>query len=112
MLRLLPWIWTATLLVACFLPGKLVEPAVTLWLDKIAHFVLFAGFSGFWLLTKPHHLRQVLIAGVLLAALTEIGQGVLPIGRSAEGWDLGADLLGLLAGVAFDRWFTFFPEKS
>jgi hypothetical protein len=48
----------------------------------------------------------------LLAVLTEIGQGVLPIGRSAEWWDLGANLLGLLTGIAFDRQFTFSPGKS
>jgi len=116
MSRLLPWIWTATLLVACFLPSKLVEPTVALWVDKVVHFVLFAGFSGFWLLdavdSNTKRLRQVLIAGLLLAVLTEIGQGVLPIGRSAEWWDLGANLLGLLTGIAFDRQFTFSPGKS
>ncbi len=106
--RLLAISWTLSILIACFIPGQLVEPIVFEWTDKIAHFVLFAGFSGFWLAAFPGNrsCRMVLGAGILLALLTEAGQYLLPIGRSAEWLDLLADGLGLLAGYGFDRWLA------
>ncbi len=104
--RLLAVGWTLGLLIACFIPGKLVEPIIFEWTDKIAHFVLFACFAGFWLpaLSVNRRITLVFGTGLLLALLTEVGQHLLPIGRSADWFDLVADGLGLLAGYAFDRW--------
>ncbi|WP_072716505.1 VanZ family protein [Rhodothermus profundi] len=112
--RLLAVGWTLGVLVACFAPGELVEPIVFQWIDKIAHFVLFAGFAGFWLpvLSGKHRLAWVFITGTLLAFLTEAGQYLLPIGRSAEWLDLVADGLGLLAGYFLDRWLAPYPTDS
>lgn len=112
--RLLAVGWTLGVLGACFIPGKLVEPIVFEWIDKIAHFVLFAGFAGFWLPALSGNRRFVLVfgAGLLLALLTEAGQYLLPIGRSAEWFDLAADGVGLLAGYAFDRWLIIPATRS
>lgn len=110
--RLLAIGWTLSVLIASFIPGKLVEPVVFEWTDKIAHFVLFAGFAGFWLLTASRkRTGMVLGLGLILALLTEAGQYLLPIGRSAEWLDLLADGIGLLAGYLFDRWLTL-PNTS
>lgn len=106
--RLLAVGWTLGILIVCFIPGQLIESIMFEWTDKIAHFVLFAGFVGFWLLALPSGCRFRLVCGVglLLAVLTEVGQYLMPIGRSAEWLDLVANGMGLLAGYAFDRWLA------
>ncbi len=71
------------------------------YFDKIVHFSMFAGFGLLWGLTLSGlrgRFWWVLVTGLALGALTELGQ-TLPIINRDGGWDdMAADALGI--GVA------------
>jgi VanZ family protein len=90
--------WTALLLVAMVIPGAYVPGSM--WsLDKLAHFVLFAGFAWLWLRAAPGAWLPVGIVGLLYGVLTEVGQSVLPGERTGDPMDVFANVLGLAAGI-------------
>lgn len=67
------------------------------WLDEAIHFVLFGGIAGLgWLAALPG--RAMCIGVVALAALTELGQGLLPWDRRPDVVDFGFDLVGAALG--------------
>jgi VanZ family protein len=74
-------------------------------LDKVAHVALFLGFAWLWMdaAWSRRRVAWVLGIGLLLAVVTEIGQGSALVGRDANLLDLLADLLGLILGVAAYR---------
>ncbi len=84
-------------LVVLFTPASEV-PSAPPGTDKLVHLVLFAALaiSGF-------RIRQVplLIGLICYAGLSEVLQGVLPLGRSGDSLDALVDVLGVLAGFAF-----------
>ena len=58
------------------------------------------------------HAVRVVLLGLLFAAATEAGQGLLPTGRTARLADALADAAGLLLGVgAFCAEARFLPKK-
>ena len=96
--------WTATVLVGLWMPPPpVIIPNV--WLDKVTHAGMFAGVGGLWQWvatrtnTQPRQSWAVLGGSVALGALTEVGQGVLPWGRTADPADLAFDALGAVIGV-------------
>ena len=116
--RTLPaWLWTAFLLVLCLLPRHLTPERSSAamagtvpHLDKLVHFGLFAVFGLLWtraLAPSPRR-RAVLVIGALLAAGTELAQGLVVVDRDPNLLDALADLAGLAGGVAgyefFLRW--------
>ncbi|SIO59342.1 hypothetical protein SAMN05444166_6017 [Singulisphaera sp. GP187] len=107
MRRIAALVWTSLLLVACLIPSYLLrvnESQVHVGIshaDKLVHAFLFAGFGFLWILAAPSRrgLIGVLVVGILLAALTEIGQGLPIIGRDTDPLDGLADVVGLLIGL-------------
>jgi VanZ family protein len=99
--------WTLLILLLTTLPGQELPRVGVSGADKLAHFVLFAGFGWLWMRDGRHaaRVKWVLIAGLALALLTEAYQGIVPIGRSAELWDVFANASGLLAGIGV-HWLT------
>lgn len=96
--------WTAFLLLLLFMPvGS--GPSMP-YMDKVVHFVLFFGFAVLWPWGGVPH-RAVLIAGIALAPLTEVVQGLLPWPRGTELADVVADILGVLAGI----WMAGVPAR-
>ena len=102
--------WTLAILAACSLPGDEL-PKLTLDLfepDKIAHFILFFIFGWLWLeavpRTQKYRMLWIAIAGILYAILTEIYQGILPLGRTPDPMDSVANLLGLFAAMGSHAW--------
>jgi VanZ family protein len=103
--------WTLGIVVACSLPpASLAAPSPALGLDKVAHFVLFAGLAGLWMraLCPPgattaaalrHYGLRLALLGGLFAVGTEVYQHLLPIRRMADPYDALADGVGLLAGL-------------
>lgn len=91
--------WTLVALVALLLPGEIVPETSALSADKVVHVGLFALFGGLWLYAYPQALARVFVAGVVFGVLTEVLQGALPIGRSADPWDIVANLVGLVLGM-------------
>ncbi|AII04753.1 VanZ like protein [Rhodococcus wratislaviensis] len=67
--------------------------------DKVVHALLFAALaaaSRYALLTP----RITVLWLAAFAVITEILQGVLPIGRHGSVWDLCADMVGVAIGLA------------
>ena len=99
------WLWTFLICAACWTPKammpkdeELSTPFLVPNFDKLVHFSLFAGFAFLWLFAgriKPH---RVVMTGIALTALTEIGQLLPIVNRDATWPDAGADLLGLAGG--------------
>ena len=100
------WLWTILICAACWTPKAMMPkeeevsvPFLIPNFDKLVHFALFAGFAFLWLFAGRVKLRWVLVSGIALTALTEIGQLAPIVNRDATWPDAGADLLGLLGGI-------------
>lgn len=102
-------VWTILIMVLCWLPRNVVQGVEdeSLWsklphLDKLVHFGLFVVFAILWLRVRPSRRRFVWVAtaGFVLAAVTEIVQGLPIIGRDTSVADMLTDALGALAGIA------------
>jgi len=74
-------------------------PAAPPGTDKVVHFALFAALAGTGLGAR---IRRVPLAAGLVcyAALSEVLQGVLPLGRSGDVLDALVDVAGIAAGFA------------
>jgi hypothetical protein len=107
-------LWTLVILALCWLPGELVqevegESAVFRipHLDKLIHWGIFVGFAVLWLRVGESRRRYawVVIAGVGVAALTEVVQALVPqIHRYGEIGDFLIDGLGVITGIAVAHW--------
>ncbi len=105
---LIAWLWSLLIFVLCWTPRQFVpgeneksNPFLFPNFDKVVHFLLFAGFSYFWMLAGSIKVRWVIVAGVAVAILTELGQANSIVGRDASWPDGLADTLGVVAGVGF-----------
>jgi len=82
--------------------------------DKIAHFVLFAGYTFFWILgfaqniwaTRNITIVIILCGGLFIAISSELIQEAIP-GRKGDLIDFVIDLVGLITGYVIG----FFFEK-
>ncbi len=100
-------VWTLGILAACSIPGKDLPDINLASFDKIAHFVVFAGFGWLWMRVLQGSLSRrtgyVLASGLAYAALTEVYQGLLPFDRTPDPNDALANALGLLTAVLIYR---------
>ena len=101
-------IWTIVIMVLCWTPQAFLPVseapnslAMKLYLDKIIHAGMFMIFGVLWLraglLSKRRYL-WVFLAGVALAAITEIVQNVPSLNREGEFEDVLADVAGVMIG--------------
>jgi VanZ family protein len=120
--RYLAILWTLAIVVALAWPRpSLPETPDTFAFDKIVHAGLFAAFGLLWMRglrgTLRRRVLRVGVLGLLFAAFTEIGQGLLPSERTASPADAVADAAGLLLGIGA-AWglarspFAAPPQKS
>lgn len=113
--RYLALAWTLLILVGCSLPGSELPEMSLVSIDKLVHVVLFAGFGWLWMKAMAHRPRTrawwVLTSGIAFAILTEVYQGLLPLGRMADPYDAAANITGLLLGVLIAR-FRDRPEPT
>ena len=100
--------WTVASVAFLWMPPPDHPPSVPIP-DKLIHFVLFFGIGLAWHrgVGRPWY---VLAAVVVLGALTEIVQGMLPWPRSPDAADLVADAVG--AGVAIFASVRLSPKSS
>lgn len=92
-------VWTSLVLGLCLVPGDPTgPPAPILAADKFWHLVAFAVFALVWR-RAGWMTGRTLAMGVAFALAIEGLQHVLPIARSADVYDLIADLLGLGLGL-------------
>ena len=98
MIRYLAGAWTIAVVVALWMPPS--DPAFDLpHLDKLIHMVAFAGVAWLWR-RAGYPGPAVAIGAAALAALTEAGQSFLPWPRTADLFDVAADLAGVAIGLA------------
>lgn len=99
--------WTLAILALCSIPGDELPQVRLISADKIGHFTIFAGFGWLWMRSLRMNVRSrfrwVVAAGLSYAVLTEIYQGIVPIGREPDAWDAVANSAGLLAGAGLWR---------
>jgi hypothetical protein len=105
-------LWTLVILTLCWIPRSVleeVEPDAA-WkipnLDKVIHCGIFVAFAVLWLRVRPWPMRSlwVAIGGIVVAAVSELGQELPIVGRDATLGDLATDILGVLIGLAVARW--------
>ena len=97
--------WSILIWALLSIPGSNI-PSGQIWsFDKVGHAGLFFMLALLCLnAVRDKHSRVlagVIVAGILLAPLSEIYQGLLPIGRIADPYDALADIAGFLAGMGF-----------
>jgi hypothetical protein len=103
--------WTILILLLCFMPLDWLGPDVAEEgffrvpvpsPDKLVHVTLFAGFAALWTVAAwPRRaLAAVVVAGLLLAAGTELVQAAPVVARDGNLPDLLADALGVVVGAA------------
>ena len=102
-------LWTMGLLIAFLVPAHWLRvvatgphPLTFFNADKVVHCILFAGFAFLWMQAARTRRAQVgvFVAGVALAVLTEVAQGLPFIARGSDPADGLADLVGLIFGLA------------
>ncbi len=100
-------VWSVLILVLCSVPGESIPvDASLLSLDKWVHAGLFAAFGALWLRARPGRGWAIFALGVAFGVGIEIWQGALPIGRSADVLDAVADVVGLVAGLGAQTWWS------
>ncbi len=99
------WAWSAFIVLICLAPHNPGSPSTLPW-DKLAHFLLFAGFGLFWLGACPRQMVRIAIAGTLLGLGIEILQSTLGWGRMGDGADFAADCIGLFSGLLVSARFS------
>jgi hypothetical protein len=90
--------WTLGTVGALWLPPPDSPGLDWPWLDKAVHLGLFCGGALLWRLAGAG-VRAVAIGAVLGAALTELGQGMLPWPRQPDMVDLLFDVAGAALGL-------------
>ena len=105
---LLAWSWTLVILGLCWLPRTYIpedERAPRMFLiphlDKMIHLGIFAVFAWLWMRvgSSPRRGRWVLLGGVALAVISELGQELPIVSRDASIFDGLADSLGVIVGI-------------
>lgn len=80
--------------------------------DKLVHAGVFGFGSALWLIALPGNERRVLAGIVVFAILTELAQGAMGWGRSAELGDVVADVLGASAAYVAVGWWQRRRRKA
>lgn len=98
------WLAGGCALVALIVYGSIIPPAATPVIsisDKLLHFggylVLALWFAG---LVEPYRYLVVGVALIALGGGLEIVQALMGYGRTADWWDLSANMLGVAVGLA------------
>lgn len=98
------WAGTVVVLRACFAPASKLPETTVVGQDKLLHAAGFFFLAYAWRKTGMT-IRNVLILCAFLAIGTEIGQHLLGNGRSADAWDVVADMIGAAAAMlVMARW--------
>ncbi len=99
---------TASILLLTLLPSDKLTKTDFPQFDKIAHIIVFGGWTYLFGLVRFSYTRTPtsfwsidLLAGIGFGLSIELLQHFLPINRSADFYDFLADLLGILIAIYF-----------
>ncbi len=119
-----PLAWAVVMLALAGIPGDYIPRTISFrgWLgpDKLVHLAMF-GIFAFLLLAGPaqQYLARfnrflvgamVLVLGTIFGFVLEALQRFVFIGRNGNLYDLAADILGLIVGIA--AFYIFFDRKG
>jgi hypothetical protein len=116
---LLACCWTLIILGLCWTPRmylggeeRLHPPFFVPNIDKLVHLGIFAVFSYLWMRVDSPRFRagRILIVGLALALITELGQTTPIVRRDATWGDGLADALGVVVGLAVQSLSARFRE--
>lgn len=94
------WItWTVLMFIVCNLPASKLPKASFIGLDKIVHFILFAGWTSLLLRSFRPTVAFAILTGLAFGVLIELCQQLLPFNRTFDWWDVVADAAGIVAGL-------------
>jgi len=93
----------ALVVVLCYLPAPSLPDTGLPHQDKAIHLVAFLAVGLAWRLGGRSS-RRILALGLVFAAGIELGQALLPTGRTGDVVDALADLAGLGLGLALAPW--------
>ena len=97
--------WALLILALCSSPGASVPDLTLFTFDKLGHFGMFFIGALLWLRAWPERPGWVFAAGIAFSVGTELYQGLVPfLGRSADPFDVLADILGLTVGILLALW--------
>jgi hypothetical protein len=105
--------WTLTIMALCWLPPPWVHEVQrsSSWfeipnLDKVVHWGIFCAFAVLWLRVLGSRRRYwlVALAGLALAAITELVQNLPIVNRDGNMGDAITDLIGVLIGLTIASW--------
>lgn len=97
--------WALFILALCSIPGTSVPDLTLFSFDKLGHFGMFFIGAVLWLRAWPEQLGRVFAFGLAFSVGTELFQGLAPfLGRSADPFDVIADVIGLVAGLGLALW--------
>ncbi len=97
--------WSFIILVLCLIPASDLPKTQSIpHIDKAVHFFMYFFLSGLAVLAIPAQQQKKRLLFILALSFTfsliiEILQGLLPFGRSFSGFDLIANLCGILTGI-------------
>lgn len=113
--------WTLFIFVLCWLPRRYLPEGERLPrtifvpnIDKIVHMGIFFVFALLWMwaLRSADRARRVVVAGLVLAFLSEVGQELPIVHRDANLFDWLADAAGVIVGIyAFKLASRYFEAK-
>jgi hypothetical protein len=125
--------WTVVVIVLCLIPRRTLDevPGLTghwIWdlylsiphKDKVIHASLFCIFAWLWARALGDGRRAwalIILGGLALVAVTELGQSLPWIDRSTDILDALADVVGLALGLGLAMvlleagWFGGFPAR-
>ena len=109
------WAWVVVILALCWYPKAMMpderRTANAMFLphlDKVIHFGVFAvfGFLGGWVFRLPGRSRfwPLVLGGLALAVISELGQMTAFVNRDAGLDDLTADMVGVVVGLWAYAW--------
>jgi len=107
-------VWTAVCLWLLLSPSTALPDQVFKINDKLAHFILFFGIGFTWVWTfNKNRLVEAIEAftiGLILAVVTEVGQGMFPeFGRQGSLDDFWVNLAGIIIAIVV---YTPFNKKK
>ncbi|MET0658468.1 MAG: VanZ family protein [Steroidobacteraceae bacterium] len=93
------WLMVLTVVVVCLVPAQ--ELPETGMSDKSEHLIAFCGLMLWFAGLYPRGSYWRIVGALLaLAAVIEIAQAVMNLGRYGDIWDVVADAIGIAIGLA------------
>jgi hypothetical protein len=117
-------VWTVVIMTLCWMPKFVVEDIEdeSSWFripnfDKLVHCGIFVVFSILWarVWSARRRFAWVVLAGFVLAIVTELVQELPIVGRDASLYDTLTDATGVLLGIAVvplvEPWARFLESR-